>query len=571
MSSETPSGGRGLAVELAEALVEGTDEAMVLVGGGAAVAIRDGRPLSAELGLSLEEVLDDPASYLTADDLAMVREALLSVCAGAGNSERGTFVVQSASGEPVQIDAIASNLEHTAMNAVVIRLRTGRMSQLPSPPPSDSTWPEKSQFLELVQRAVDRKVKRVWSVPKHARSVTRDRRCDFAVVLLNLDRYGMLRGNFGEQQLDSLMRDAADRLRRALRARDAVAHLGRSELAMFLDGVVDEQQAARVTDAYTRILEDRFDLAGESVSLSAVVGIATSERRYDEAQDVLRDCAAAVSRAMRRARTGRQAYQSGIRKEDRRRLILSADLRESLRDGDLFVEYQPIIRVGTLELVGFEALSRWNHPTLAKVGPNEFIPVAEEVGLIRQLGNRVLKTACQQVAAWNQGPGRTVTISVNVSAAEIVHGTFATEVAQVLRKTSIDPSLLMLEVTESALLEDIEAAKRNMLELRKRGVQFALDDFGTGYASMAYLVDLPFNRLKIDRSLIADSHDPHRGKVVSAVIALGHELGLAVVAEGVETEAQAHELSTKRCDFVQGYLYGRPMGVSAATRMITGD
>ena len=271
---------------------------------------------------------------------------------------------------------------------------------------------------------------------------------------------------------------------------------------------------------------------------------------------------------MRRSRTGRQAYQSGIRKENRRRLILSADLRDGLKRGHVYEEYQPIVRLDSSEVVGFEALCRWNHPTFERVGPNEFIPVAEEVGLIRQLGNRVLRRACAQTAAWNRHRSRKVTVSVNVSAAEIVHSTFARDVEGVLGQTKIDPQNLTLEVTESALLEDLHAAKLNMAALRKLGVQFALDDFGTGYASLAYLVDLPFNRLKIDRSLVANEDDAHRRKVVRAVIGLGHELGLAVVAEGVETKAQVRELSDKMCDYGQGFLYGRSMTVEEATKLL---
>ena len=263
-------------VELARALVAGTDDAALLVTGGKPL-VADGSPLTAELGLELADVVSHPEDYINDEDLEALAVGWKRVTESDGHTEHGSFAIRDASGSSVVLDVVASNLTHTAMAGVLVRLRIARTSHLPSPPPSDSTWPDdpllqKPQFMELVQRAVDRKMKRVWKLPKHARSVTRDRRCDYAVVLLNLDRYGMLRGSFTEHQLQVLMRQAAERLRRALRARDAVAHLGRSEIAMFLDGVVDASQAERVTDAYTRILEDRFEVEGESVSLSPVVG-----------------------------------------------------------------------------------------------------------------------------------------------------------------------------------------------------------------------------------------------------------------------------------------------------------
>lgn len=573
MSTGTRVGGEQ-GVALAEALVNGTDEAMILVSGDSVVAVRDGFPLNEELGLTLDDVLADLDAYIEPADQRILEAAWSNVVEAPGNVESVSFTLRDVRGQAVLIEATASNLRDTTMKAILARLRISKVSMLPPPPPpSDSNWPDdplmhKPEFMELVQRAVDRKVNRVWKRPRHMADPKRERRYDYALVLLNLDRYGMLRGSFGEKQLAALMRQAAERIRRALRARDAVAVMGRSELAMYLDGIPDSEQAARVTDAYTRILEDRFEVDNESVTLSPIVGIATSERRYDDAQDLIRDAAAAVSLAMRRARTGRQAYKSAIRIEDRRRLVLSADLRDGLATEQLYVEYQPIVDLATGDLVGFEALCRWDHPTLERVGPNEFIPVAEEVGLIRKLGTHVLKSACVQAARWNKDRLEPVYVSVNVSAAEIVHSTFAHDVMTVIEDSGMEAEHLTLEVTESALLEDIEAAKANMLELRLRGVQFALDDFGTGYASLAYLVDLPFNRLKIDRSLVANEDDAHRRKVVRAVIALGHELGLAIVAEGIETAAQVKELTSKGCDYGQGWLYGASMRPEVAGELI---
>lgn len=561
---------------LVEALANGTDETMILVNGDGVHAVRQGNPLRDELGLELSSVLEDLDAFISDEEIDELKGRWHAVASAPGMVQQATFVIRDARGEAVQLEGTAQNLEHTDMGGVLVRLRTARLSQLPPPPSSDSIYADdpliqKPRFMELVQRAVDRKVRRVWRAPKHARSVARDRRCDYAVVLLNLDRYGVLRGSFGEDELQNLMRSAAHRLRRALRSRDAVAHLGASELAMYLDGVADAEQATRVTDAYMRILEDRFELDGESVSLAPIIGIATSERRYDRAEDLIRDALAAASAAMRRARSGRQAYQTGIRQEDRRRLILAADLRDGLKLGHVFEHYQPIVALQTGRLLGFEALCRWHHPTLAMVAPDEFIPVAEETGLIRKLGQRVLRNACAQTAAWNKTHAHPMTISVNVSAAEIVHETFASDVESALRDAGMAAEQLVLEVTESALLEDLGAAKENMSLLRERGVQFALDDFGTGYASLAYLVELPFNKLKIDRSLVDNDGDPHRRQVVRAVIALGHELGLDVVAEGIETPSQVRELEDAGCDLGQGYLYGAPMNVDEATELIEVD
>ncbi len=571
-----PPPGSSVAIALAEALANGTDEAVIVVEGDAVHAVRHGAPLAEALGLALHQVFEEPTAYLDEDELLELTAAWEQVASLPGAAHHAAFTMRDVRGRVVELEATATNLGHLAEGTVLVRLRLARFSHVPAPPSSDAAYVDealvtKPQFMELLQRAVDRKLVRVWRAPTHARAVTKDRRCDFALVLVNLDRYGMLRGSFGEQELDNLIRMAAKRLRRALRARDAVGHLGGSELAIYLDGVTDAEQAARVVDAYTRILEDRFDLAGQNVTMAPVIGIATSERRYERADDVLQDAMAAASAALRRVRSGRQAYQTGIRKEDRRRLILSADLREGLDKGHVFEQYQPIVELDTGRLVGFEALCRWSHPSLALVGPNEFIPVAEETGLIHRLGARIMQRACAQIGAWNRGAGRAVTVSVNVSAAEIVNPSFARDVELVLSETGIAPECLVLEVTESALLEDLDAAKRNMQALRRRGVQFALDDFGTGYASLSYLVELPFNKLKLDRSLIAKLDEPHRRKVVRAVVALAHELGLEVVAEGIETPAQVGELAHTRCDLGQGYLYGAAMNVDEAAELLVAE
>jgi GGDEF domain-containing protein len=294
-----PATGPDQALKLAEALLEGTQDAMILVRrDGTMQAVRGGSPLAQGLGLSLEEVVKDPESYLSDADMKHIEEVWHAVKAAPGALHHASFTIHDAQGHAVSVQASASNLVHTPLAAIVVRLSHERESQLPPPPTSDNVWPDdplwqRSQFLELLQKAVKRKADRVWNAPKHVRAAMRDRRCDYAVVLLNLDRHGVLRGNFGEQELSGLMKSAAERLWKALRARDAVACLGGSELALYLDAVGDAEHAERVVDGYVRMLEDRFELDGESISLSPIVGIATSERRYERAEEVLRDAAAA--------------------------------------------------------------------------------------------------------------------------------------------------------------------------------------------------------------------------------------------------------------------------------------
>ncbi|MEQ9324629.1 MAG: EAL domain-containing protein, partial [Polyangiaceae bacterium] len=359
----------------------------------------------------------------------------------------------------------------------------------------------------------------------------------------------------------------------ALRGRDAMGYLGPSELAVLLDGVGDVHQAMRATDVFLQMLDDPIVIGEHSIAVVPAVGVATSERRYTKATDVMRDASAAVARALRKSGgRRRQAFQTNMRLEDRKRIMIMADLHDAIVREDLYLAYQPIVSLRDGRLAGFEALARWEHPNMGFVSPAEFIPIAEEMGLIRELGRYVLDKACRQMHGWNdRWPGsRPLIISVNASPHQLTDDTLVTDVEATLRRTRLPPAQLRIEITESAVLQDLDATRSMVEKLRLQGVTFALDDFGTGYSSLSYLHQLPYDRLKIDRAFLMQL-TPIMEKVLLGIIRLAHALNMEVVAEGVETDAQKGKLERMSCDYAQGYLLSRPIEAQEAEALVISD
>ncbi|MEM9696698.1 MAG: EAL domain-containing protein, partial [Myxococcota bacterium] len=315
-----------------------------------------------------------------------------------------------------------------------------------------------------------------------------------------------------------------------------------------------------------------FEVGDQRISTSAVVGIAASERKYADAEHVVRDASLAAHRARARGRKRRAVFQTQMRVEDTRFMTMFSEMNSAVHGTDLHLHYQPIINLEDGTLSGFEALMRWDHPKLGAVSPEKFIPVAEETGLIVSLGRWVIESACQQVSQWVKRFGQPLHVSVNLSAKQFGDETLTQHVASVLNDTALDPELLTLEITESVVLDNRAQAQSLLAELKTYGVRVSLDDFGTGYSSFSYLHQLPYDTLKIDRSFVArlDHAEPGQSanEIVHAIIVLAHNLRMNVVAEGVEQLAQAETLRHMWCELGQGFYFAKPMSAAATEKLI---
>ncbi len=392
-----------------------------------------------------------------------------------------------------------------------------------------------------------------------------------AVLLVDLDNFKTVNDSLGHAAGDHLLTVATARLLDATRGSDTVARLGGDEFAILLDGVRDHSEAAVVSDRVVAALTAPFALDGRDVRVGASVGIAFA-RAGDDPEALLRNADLALYRA-KAAGKGRSAtFVPAMHAAAVERLELEAELRCAVANGDLTVHYQPVVSLETGAVTGAEALVRWPHPERGLVPPSTFIPIAESAGLIVPLGGWVLEEACRAAAGWATAGiagADALTVAVNVSALQFQHPTFVRDVEAAVVASGLPPCRLVLEVTESVVLSDLDAAICRLEELRALGVGLALDDFGTGYSSLAYLQRLPLDVLKIDRAFIAElCADGKSAALARAVVTFADALELRTVAEGVETAAQHLELARLGCGFGQGYLYSRPLEPAALVEYI---
>jgi diguanylate cyclase (GGDEF)-like protein len=384
-----------------------------------------------------------------------------------------------------------------------------------------------------------------------------------AVLFLDLDRFKVVNDSLGHSVGDRLLVAVADRISGSIRPGDTAGRFGGDEFIVVCDDVHDEAEALRLADRLVASLEEPFVLAGgsEPIFLSASVGVSMASDGREDPASMIRDADAAMYRAKERGRARCELFDHDMRERVVARLETENDLRRALERDELRLDYQAFVDVTTQAVVGAEALVRWDHPQRGTLSPDHFIGVAEEIGLIRPLGRWVLREACTQLARWcrNEDWEPTFMLSVNLSPHQLADPDLLADVTEVLAATGVDPAMLCLEITESALVSDMEAAMLVMERLRAIGVRIALDDFGTGYSSLSYLHRLPVDVLKIDRSFTARvTMEPRDRAVVAGMINLADALGLQTVAEGVETPGQLAELGAMGCDLAQGYYFSAP-------------
>lgn len=388
------------------------------------------------------------------------------------------------------------------------------------------------------------------------------RRLEAAVLFLDVDRFKWVNDSLGHAAGDALLVTAAGRFESVLRPGDTVARFGGDEFVVLCEDLETELEALAVAERLSDVLAAPFHLKDREIRLSASIGIALSSSRHDTPDALLRDADAAMYRAKEKGRERIELFDDDMRTRAVARLETESALRRGLERGELTVYYQPIIEFASGRAVGLEALVRWKHPERGLVQPSEFIPVAEETGLILGCGAAVLAEACTHVARWNERhPGRPpLAVSVNLSAHQLLSGGLGGLVAGALERSGLEPRLLCLEITETVLMADAGASRAALEGLKDLGVMLALDDFGTGYSSLAYLRGFPVDVLKIDRSFVLGLGESAQDTaIVASVIALAHALGLRAVAEGVETSEQAARLQELGCDLAQGYHWSVPL------------
>jgi diguanylate cyclase (GGDEF)-like protein len=362
---------------------------------------------------------------------------------------------------------------------------------------------------------------------------------------------------------DELLMEVASRLKAVLRPSDLAVRLGGDEFIVLLEEVGHFEMAQAITEQLLETLRQPFQLSSHQMFATVSLGLVMGDARYQSALELIRDADTAMYRAKAGGRDGYQTFDSGMHDRAIARLTLETELRRALNNHpeEFVLYYQPIVDLQTAEVTGFEALVRWQHPQRGLIMPGEFIPVAEETGLIAPLSYWLLELACQQMATWQSTyyQAKALTVSVNLSALQLHNTDLLHRVDEILSRTGLLAHSLVLEITESMLIDNIDGTIRVLNGLRQRGIALSIDDFGTGYSSLSYLYRFPISSLKIDRSFVGQMNtSPSHETIVHTIINLGRQLGFRAIAEGIETPQQVSTLKRLGCDHGQGYWFGKP-------------
>ncbi|MHB2015489.1 MAG: putative bifunctional diguanylate cyclase/phosphodiesterase [Candidatus Xenobia bacterium] len=416
--------------------------------------------------------------------------------------------------------------------------------------------PNRSLFMDRLERALER--------------ARRRRDYAFAVIFLDLDRFKIINDSLGHMAGDQLLFGIAQRLKQALRPSDTVARLGGDEFAVLLDDIKEPSDSSIVADRIQKALTLPFDMSGQEVFTTASIGIALSSSEYERPEDFLRDADTAMYRAKAHGRARHETFDTGMHDKALALLHLETDLWKALERQEFEIYYQPVVSLKTGRVVGAEALLRWNHPHRGLVSPVEFIPLAEETGLIVSIGEWVLRQACRQSRQWHNAGYSHLRIMVNVSARQFQHQYLPEVVRKVLDESQLPPRAIALEITETTAMRNIDLTIETLKELRRMGIKISIDDFGTGYSSLGCLKHFPITTIKLDRSFVSGTtaEAQEEAAIARAIIQMAHSLHMEIVAEGVEQPAEMEFLRSEGCDSMQGYIFSRPLPVHAFTQLL---
>lgn len=421
--------------------------------------------------------------------------------------------------------------------------------------------PDRTLFLESVEAAL-----------RHSRQIDDS---EFAVLLLNLDRFKVANESLGHGAGDQVLISTARKLEACIAPGDVVARLSGDEFALLLNRIKSEEEAIQTAERIQKRLSLPITANRQEIFVSVSIGIVTARIGHTRAEEVLRDAHSAMDRAKASGKARYEIFDKGMTSRAGSSLQMEADLRRALGRFELRLDYQPIISLSTGIIDGFECLIRWHHPTRGLVSPGQFIPLAEETGLIIPIGFWALKEACGQLAKWQSGNrprALPLTVAVNISPKQFAQPNFVEQIKQIIKRSNVDPSYLKLEITESAIMDNTEAAIEMVGQLKASGIKICLDDFGTGYSSLSYLHRFPFNVLKIDQSFVSHmDSDAKNEEIVRTIIALGHNLNMDIVAEGVERAPHLAQLRALNCHYGQGYFFAGGMDARNAQELVTAN
>ncbi len=502
-----------------------------------------------------------PFESLHPKDVARAREAFDALLKGEVAVAPVLMRFRHADGSWIHLEALGNNLlEHPGIRGIVLTSR-------------DVT--ERRRAEERVQYLANYDVlaglpnrflmqDRLTQVIAHAHR----NRLRVALMYIDLDRFKVVNETLGHYVGDALLKQAAERVRKSTRDADTVGRVGGDEFTIVFPNVTSLQTLSAAAAELLGELAKPFPSDGQELFVSASVGISIYPDDAGSVDELIKHADAAMSSAKHLGRNNFQFFTPGMNQEAQDRMLIEAGLRAAIQRDELSLLYQPKIDLATRRIFGAEALLRWKHPKLGMISPSRFVPVAEESGLVGQIGEWVLKTACRQMREW-QDAGYSLQVAVNVSARQFADYDVAELVMSIMRETGALATNLELELTESAVMSDAESSIVTLERLAALGVKIAIDDFGTGYSSLSYLKRLPLDLLKIDQSFVRDiSSDPNDAAIVRAIITLARSLGIKVIAEGVENEAQLAFLNAYGCHYGQGYLFGRPLTAPQLAKLL---
>ena len=538
-------------LRLAARVFESTSEAVLICNAGFGI-VRANRACSEISGFDAEQLLGRQPLFNRADGEDCERDKLLQQALDNGGWQGETWD-RRASGEvyPVwlSLSAVRDHTDHinhfvcTFSDISAIKQSHAKLEFLAHHDPLTGL-PNRTLLLDRLGHSLERAL-REWE--------------QVAVIFIDLDHFKDVNDSLGHEVGDALLREMAERMKALLRNEDTVARLGGDEFTVILIDIDAPRAALNVAQKLLQIVERPIELGGHSLHLSASIGISVFPIDGKDVPTLLKNADTAMYSAKSAGRNGYRFYTPLMTDMTMQRLEIESALRQALQQQQFSLHYQPQIDMFTDQLLGAEALVRWQHPDKGLIRPDQFIPIAEESGLIVELGGWVLEEACRQYDQWRKRGWRLPKLSVNVSVKQLERGNLPQQLLQLQRKYDLPPNMLTLEITESVIMQK-DYALTLLEEIAECGVELAIDDFGTGYSSLSYLKQLPVDTLKVDKSFVQEIDIDRNGEaIVHAIIALAKTMGMSVVAEGVETTGQARFLAALECDIGQGYLWGRPM------------